>query len=141
MRLDDVARGKWVNLDGQVHTLQAFQALDTALRDASVEALSLRYCKPSEQAAQRLVDLVANNATIEVLYLHMSELSDKIKDALVVGWKAHGSMHRVTNNGWTFQRKVDLRYLEDRARHVPQWALAPPAAPKKKKKGVKKKKK
>lgn len=128
---------RWLNLDGVVNV--DFQALD--LRHASVEALSLRYCKPNEQAAQKLVELVAGNATIEVLYLHMSELSDKIKDALVVAWKAHGSMHRVTNNGFTMHRKMDLRYLEDRARHVPQWALAPPAAPKKKKAAKKKKKK
>lgn len=105
----------------------------------SVECLSLRYSKLNEEAVSALVNLIAANTSIEMLYLHLSVLSDKNKEAIAAAWTEHGCMHKITNNGMTLQRKMDTSYLADKRRWVPQWALTAPPKPKKATKKGKKK--
>ena len=138
---------KWVNLDGEVNNVESIRALDRAMRDqkpkCSIETLSLRYCRLSEEALQVLVALVATNKSLETLYLHLTVVKQpKVQDAIAAGWGKHGLYHRVKNAGQTLFRKVDASYLKDRMMFVPAWAMKPPAKEKKKKgkkKGKKKK--
>jgi hypothetical protein len=138
---------KWVNLDGEVNNVESIRALDRAMRDqkpkCSIETLSLRYCRLSEEALQVLVALVATNKSLETLYLHLTVVKQpKVQDAIAAGWGKHGLYHRVKNAGQTLFRKVDASYLKDRMKFVPAWAMKPPAKEKKKKgkkKGKKKK--
>lgn len=104
-----------------------------------VECLSLRYSKLNEEAVNALVGLIGANTSIEILYLHLSVLTDKNKEAIAAAWTAHGCMHKITNNGMTLQRKMDTSYLTDKRRWVPQWALTAPPKPKKAAKKGKKK--
>lgn len=110
----------------------------------TVECLSARYLHVDPDAVQALADLIAANASLECVYLHLSDFNDNDKQAIATAWKARGHLHRITNNGLTLQRKIDLAYLNEKARLVPQWALEPPPKPKatkKKGKGKGKKKK
>ena len=137
---------KWVNLDGEVNSLESMRALDAAMRQqkpkCSIETLSLRYCRLSEEALQILVALVTTNKSLETLYLHLTVVKQpKVQDAIAAGWGKHGLYHRVKNAGQTLFRKVDAGYLKDRMKFVPAWAMKPPAKEKKKKKGKKGKKK
>ena len=130
---------RWMNLDSQVNSLEAVAILHAACKaqaTPSLVTLSLRYCALPEAALDALVELVTTNVNLETLYLH-GTVHEAWKDVLTEAWHARGALHRISNDGQTFFRKVDLAYLRDRTKVQPAWSIRP----KKSKKAPKKKKK
>ena len=134
------AKPRWMNLDSQVNSLEAVAILHAACKGTpSLVTLSLRYCALPDDALDALVGLVAKNVNLEPLYLH-GTVHEAWKDVLTEAWHARGALHRISNDGQTFFRKVDLAYLRDRASYVPARLIRPKKSKKAPKKGGKKKK-
>ena len=135
------AKPRWMNLDSQVNSLEAVAILHAACKaqaTPSLVTLSLRYCALPEAALDALVELVTTNVNLETLYLH-GTVHEAWKDVLTEAWHARGALHRISNDGQTFFRKVDLAYLRDRASYVPARFIRPKKSKKAPKKSKKKK--
>jgi hypothetical protein len=79
----------------------------------SVKTLSLRFNMLTPEASQLLVDWASVNDTVEIVYLNMSNMSDKTRDAFEANWKKKLSSQRTDNQGWTFIRVVEVPEVDE----------------------------
>jgi len=80
---------------------------------ASVKTLSLRFNMLTPEASSILVDWASVNDTVETVYLNMSNMDDKKREAFEANWKKKLSSQRTDNQGWTFIRVIEVPEVEE----------------------------
>ena len=80
---------------------------------ASVKTLSLRFYMLTPEASSILVDWASVNDTVETVYLNMSNMDDKKREAFEANWKKKLSSQRTDNQGWTFIRVIEVPEVEE----------------------------
>lgn len=79
----------------------------------SVKTISFRYNMLTTEACQMLVEWASVNDTVEMVYLHMSNMDEKYRANFEANWRKKLSSPRTQNNGWTFIRVVFVEENEE----------------------------
>jgi hypothetical protein len=113
MRLNDVVRNlekpttTVVNLDALIPAKDAgFEVLRTLLYKIrpEVKVLSLRFNNFSQASVEYLIDWIAVNDHLEIVYAMGSGIDDKYRQKFEDAWRKNLTGHRTQNLGYTFIR-------------------------------------